>query len=60
MRVLRRQVVFTLIGVILLWPGNLVAQQSPGPTDQQLAQTRMPGNDWITTGGALSNIRSNG
>src|SRR5579859_6842948 len=47
-----------LIGLMLLYPGSIaVAQQTAGPTDQQLAQTKMPGNDWITTGGALSNIR---
>ena len=30
MRVLRRQVVFVLIGLVLLWPGSLAAQQTPG------------------------------
>jgi quinohemoprotein ethanol dehydrogenase len=53
-----RRVLSILIGLILLYPGSLaVAQQTAGPTDQQLAQTKMPSNDWITTGGALSNIR---
>jgi quinohemoprotein ethanol dehydrogenase len=52
-----RRIATVCVAALLFAPGTLWAQPAPGPTDQQLAQTHMPGNDWITTGGALSNIR---
>jgi quinohemoprotein ethanol dehydrogenase len=57
MRATFRRIVLALLGAVLLAPGSLSAQQAPGPSDQLLNQTKMPGNDWITTGGALDNVR---
>jgi quinohemoprotein ethanol dehydrogenase len=47
---------------VLLLPSNGLAQQAPAPTfrspsDQELAQTKNPGANWITYGGALNNQR---
>src|SRR5579864_6039393 len=57
MRTFLAKLVVLFVVALGLAPGSLAAQPAPGPTDQQLQQTKMPGNDWITTGGALSNIR---
>src|SRR5229473_6816565 len=50
-----------LIAAVLLLPSSSLAQsQGPtfrSPTDQELAQTKNPGNNWITYGGALNNQR---
>src|SRR6202171_5114926 len=49
------------IAAVLLLPSSSLAQsQGPSfrsPTDQELAQTKNGGNDWITYGGALNNQR---
>ena len=49
------------IAAVLLLPSSSLAQsQGPSfraPTDQQLAQTKNGGADWITYGGALNNQR---
>src|SRR5207302_5483162 len=48
-----------LIAAVLLLPSSSLAQsQGPtfrSPTDQELAQTKNPGANWITYGGALNN-----
>ena len=47
-----------LIAAVLLLPSSSLAQsQGPtfrSPTDQELAQTKNPGANWITYGGALA------
>ena len=49
------------IAAVLLLPSSSLAQsQGPSfrsPTDQELAQTKNGGNNWITYGGALNNQR---
>src|ERR1700681_568421 len=53
-----RPILLTLVAGAMMFPGSLSAQTAPRTiTTQDLQQTKMGGNDWITHGGALNNDR---
>src|SRR5712692_1191443 len=59
-RFVQRFAAAAMAAVLLLPSSSLAQSQGPSfrsPTDQELAQTKNGGNNWITYGGALNNQR---
>jgi glucose dehydrogenase len=59
MRVSVKRLLFVAILSALSFPASLSAQTTPTvrPTTDELTNTKNPGADWITYGGALNNER---